>query len=276
MPRMDFSGKLVVVTGASSGLGREIALCFALRERANVVIAARRQDKLEALKAEIESRSASRAHVVAVDLADAEGVRTLFREATAQGQVAGLVNCAGITFYGRTLDASMAESLKIIAVNQVATMHATMLFLQYFLERGTGAILAVTSVSGIVPAPFQNVYSATKHAVQAFTEGLAREYRGRGVSICTFAAGSMATEMITRAGLDRMYGAGSPVYLDLVKTARSAVSCLKRGKLFSVPGILYKTALMLARFAPRWFVLWAMERIYSPRRGASERPASRL
>jgi len=266
MPRLNFTGRLVVVTGASSGLGREIALCLALREKADVVIAARRRDRLEALKTEIESRSGSRAHVIAIDLGDADGAQRLFQEATALGQVAALVNCAGITFFGRTLDAPMAECLKIIAVNQVATMQATMLFLRYFLDRGTGAILAVTSVAGLVPAPFQNVYSATKHAVQAFMEGLAREYRGRGVSISTFAAGGMATEMITKSGLDRRYAIGSPVYLNLVKTARSAVSAFKRGKVFSVPGFQYKTALALTRFTPRWFVVWAMERIYSPKR----------
>ena len=266
MPRLNITGGLVVVTGASSGLGREIALCLALREKADVVIAARRRDRLEALKAEIESRSGSRAHVIAIDLGEADGAQRLFQEATAVGTVAALVNCAGITFFGRTLDASMAECLKIIAVNQVATMQATMLFLRYFLDRGAGAILAVTSVAGLVPAPFQNVYSATKHAVQAFMEGLAREYRGRGVSICTFAAGGMATEMITKSGLDRRYAIGSPVYLNLVKTARSAVSAFKKGKPFSVPGLQYKTAFALTRFTPRWFVLWAMERLYAPKR----------
>jgi hypothetical protein len=265
MPRLDFSGRLVVVTGASSGLGREIALCLALHEKADVVIAARRRDRLQALKAEIESRSRSRAHVIAVDLGEAEGVQALFRDATALGEVAALVNCAGVTFYGRTLDASMAECMKIIAVNQVATMQATMLFLRYFLDHGSGAILAVTSVSAFVPTPYQTVYSASKHAVQAFMEGLSREYRGRGVSMCTFVVGSMATEMITSSGLDSRYAAGSRVHLDLAKTARAALSSLKKGKVFSVPGILYKTVVVLARLVPRWFLLWAVERFYTPR-----------
>jgi short-subunit dehydrogenase len=265
MPRLDFTGRLVVVTGASSGLGREIALALALREKADVVIAARRRDRLEALKVEIESRSGSHAHVIAIDLGDAGAPQTLFREATARGQVAALVNCAGITYYGRTLDASMAECLRIVTVNQLATMETTLLFLRYFLDRSSGAILAVTSVSGVVPTPFQTVYSASKHAVQVFMEGLSREYRGRGVSICTFAAGSMATEMITKSGLDRRYGTGSPVYLNLVKSARYAVSSLKKGKLFSVPGVMYKIAVVLARLAPRWFLLWAVERFYTPR-----------
>jgi len=262
---LDFTGRLVVVTGASSGLGREIALSLALREKAHVVVAARRRDRLEALKAEIESRSGSHAHVIAVDLGEAEGPQILFREATARGEVGALVNCAGITFYGRTLDAPMATCMQIVAVNQVATMQATMLFLRYFLDRGSGGILSVTSVSGLLPTPYQTVYSASKHAVQIFMEGLSREYRGRGVSICTFAAGSMATEMITGAGLDRKYATGSRVYLDLAKTARYALSSFKKGKLFCVPGILYKTIVVLSRLLPRRLVLSAVGHIYAPR-----------
>jgi uncharacterized protein len=272
MPHLDIAGKLVVVTGASSGLGREIALCLALREKAHVVVAARRRDRLEALKAEIESRSGSRAHVVPVDLGTAEGPPTLFREATALGDVVALVNCAGITFYGPTLDTPVAACQQIVAVNQLATMAATMAFLRYFLDRGVGGILTVTSLFSIIPAPYQNVYAASKHAVQAFMEGLAGEYRGKGVRICTFAAGSMATEMIAGTGLDRRYRTGSPVYLSLVKSARYAVSSLKRGKLFSVPSLRYRTVPVLARILPKRFVLWAVAKLYvptTPRPGAS-------
>ncbi len=264
MARINFAGRLVVVTGASSGLGREIARALALREGAHLVVAARRRDRLEALKSEIESRCSSRVHVVPVDLGAPDGPRSLFAQATACGQVAALVNCAGITFYGRTLDATMEGCMQIVAVNQIATMQTTMLFLRYFLDQGFGAILAVTSVAALVPTPFQNVYSASKHAIQCFMEGLSREYRGRGVAICTFAAGSMATEMTVRSGLDRKYASGSPVYLSLVRSARIAVSSFKRRKLFAVPSVLYKTAVFIARLAPRKLVLWASERAYRP------------
>jgi short-subunit dehydrogenase len=265
MPRLDFTGRLVVVTGASSGLGREIALSLALREGADVVLAARRRDRLEALKAEIETRSRSRAYVISVDLGEADGPGALFRAAAAIGPVAALVSCAGITYYGRTLDAPQEVTLRIFAVNQLATMKAVMLFLRSFLDRGSGAILVVTSVAGLLTMPYQNAYAASKHAVQSFMDGLSREYHGRGVTLCTFAPGSMATEMVTGAGLDHRYAAGSRVYMDPAKMAREALSSFKRGKSFSIPGVLYKIAVGLSRIAPRRFVLWATGRIYHPK-----------
>jgi len=262
MPPLDFAGKLVVVTGASSGLGREIALALALREKAHVIAAARRRDRLEALKSEIESRSTSRAHVVTVDLAAPDAPETLFAQATSIGEVFALVNCAGVTFYGRTLEAPAETSRRIIAVDQLSVMQTTLLFLQSFLDRGSGAILTVTSVYGLIPGPYQNVYAAAKHATQIFMEGLAGEYRGRGVTFCTFAAGSMATEMIQQTGLDRRHGAH--VFMDPARTALSALSSFKKGRLILVPGALYKLIVFLARVTPRRFGVWLSERIMRP------------
>ncbi len=264
MKRLDFNGKLVVVTGASSGLGREIARGLALREKANVVVAARRRERLEELKAEIESRSASRVCIVPVDLSAPAGPETLFREANAFGEVHALVNCAGVTFYGKTLEASLEQDEQIVAVNLMAGMKATMLFLRRFLERGTGAILTVTSVSAFVPTPYQNVYSVTKHGIQAFMEGLAREYRGHGVTFSTFAPGGMATEMFTLSGLDRKFGKDTSYNMDAEQAARRALASFKKRSLCSVQGLLYKVVVFLARLAPRRLVAWAVERVYAP------------
>ncbi len=266
MPPLDFTGKLVVVTGASSGLGREIALSLAFDEGAHVVLAARRRDRLEELKAQIESRCTSRAHVLQVDLADPLAAETLFKCSTAIGGVGAVVNCAGVTFYGRTLDAPADTWRRIIAVNQLAIMSTALLFLPYFLERGSGGILTVTSVYGLIPGPYQNVYAASKHAVQTFMEGLAGEYRGRGVTISTFAAGSMATEMIRQAGLDHRHGANSPVFLDPSRTARAAIASFKKGRIIAVPGALYKFVLFLARVTSRRFGVWLAERVMRPPR----------
>jgi len=264
MKALDFNGKLIVVTGASSGLGREIVKILALKERAHVVAAARRRDRLEELKAETEAQCASRVHVLSVDLGSPAGVQTLYREATAIGEVYALVNCAGLTYYGRTLDASMEEYEKIISVNFLSEMRACMLFLRYFLDRGRGALLTVTSVTAFVPTPYQNVYAATKHGMQTFMEGLAVEYRGKGVAICTFVPGGMATEMITNSGLDRKIGTADRVYMDPARAARKALASFKRAKRRAIPGFMYKTVVFLVRLLPRATVAWVVEKIYSP------------
>jgi short-subunit dehydrogenase len=262
--RIDFSGRLVVVAGASSGLGRDIARALAYGEGADLVIAARRRERLEELKAEIESRCPSRVSVVPVDLSKGDGPQTLFREATARGEVFALVNSIGVTFYGKTLESPIESCEEMIAVNFAAVVKASMLFLGYFLERGSGALLTITSASAFFPVPYQNLYTATKHALQAFMEGLAFEYRGSGVVLSTFAPGGIATEMIARAGIHRKIPAEHPFFMDPAKAARKAVASFKKGKLLTVPEPILKLALFLVRFVPRAAVAPLASRIFEP------------
>ena len=251
MKKIDFKGKLVVVTGSSSGIGREIAKDLAMGEGADLLIAARRRDHLEALKKEIEDGSGSRVHTLSLDLGAPGAPETLFREATSLGTVFGLVNCAGATFYGKTFDAPPGKYEQIVALNFVSVMKTSMLFVSYFLERTEGALLNVTSSGGLVPCPYQNVYGATKHAIQEFTEVLAWEYRGRGVAICTFAPAGVDTEM-TAAEWLRGKRVGSRSFLmPADKAARFAVRAFKSRKPLEVPGIGNRAGLLLARFLPR-------------------------
>jgi short-subunit dehydrogenase len=262
--RIDFAGKLVVVAGASSGLGREIARVLACQEGADLVIAARRRDRLEGLKAEIEERCASRVHIVAVDLAQSDGARILFEEAVSKGEVFALVNSIGVTFWGKTLEAPIEDCEAMIAVNLSAVVKTSMLFLGYLLSRGRGALLTVTSASAFFTVPYQNLYVSIKHALQAFVEGLAVEYGKSGIVFSTFAPGGIATEMIERAGIHRKIPRESVLFMDAGKAARKAVSSFKRGKLISVPEPFLKLALFLVRLVPRASVGPFASRIFRP------------
>jgi short-subunit dehydrogenase len=264
MKRASFADKLVVVTGASSGMGREISRALAYQEGAHLVIAARRRERLEALKQEIESSCASRVYVCVVDLSSQEGPETLFRAAESVGQVFGLVNCAGVTYYGKTLDGTTEAYESMVALNFLGPMKVTMLFLREFLARGAGAILTVTSFDAFVPSPFQNLYGATKHALQAFIEGCAVEYRGSGMVFSTIAPGGMTTEMITLSGLDKKFAATNPVNMAPARAAAIALRGWKRGTAVIVPGLLYKTARFFIRFVPRSVVARFMHRLYAP------------
>lgn len=263
-PPADFRGKLFVVTGASSGLGREIARRLACHEGAHIVASARRRDRLEELKVDVESRCNSRVFIVTADVADPADADSLHRWAAAHGDVYGLVNCAGITYYGRTLEAPAGTSERVLSVNLFAGMRLTMLFLPAFLERGSGAILTVTSLAGVLTAPYQTVYSASKHGMQAFMEGLAREYEGRGVAFCTFMPGGIDTEMLSLSGLDRKIPSGSAVNMSAARAARIAVQALKRGRERCVPGLMNKGLLLASRFVPRSLVEQLAKRLYDP------------
>ncbi len=277
MGRLSFADKLVVVTGAASGLGRALARRLAVVEKARLIAADCRADRLASLKADIESACPSRVYPVPVDLGAPGGAKILFDEATAVGTVHALINNAGLSFYGKTLDRPFAAYRELIQVNCLTVMETTALFLEYFLAKGEGAILNVTSLGGLISLPYQNVYAATKHAVQSFSEGLSEEYRGEGIVICTFAPGGIATEMISKSGLDRHFRMDSSLLMPPERAARRALRAFKNKRMVCVPGFLNKLAVFSQRVVSRTRVLRTTERIYSPHNvKAGRRPASSM
>ena len=238
---MDLSGRLVVVTGASSGLGRAIARRLVEREHADVIIAARRHDRLEELAAQLHDvegvapaggGSRRRVWTSEVDLAATGGPARLMEAVRAIEQergdrVYGLVNNAGVTHYGPVAHMPSEALHRILDLNVTATIDLTHQFLRHVLDedggprpggpgpqgaRATGtpgaAILTVTSVAAHVPVAYQAVYAASKHALQGFSESLSyelgrlRRTGGPRIVVTAVSPGGIATEMIERSGLD--------------------------------------------------------------------------
>jgi len=267
MAQLNFENKWVLITGASSGLGREIARYMAKHEHAHLVIAARRRERLEALKQEIESAGNTRVEVLETDLDRKEEVDRLFEKATAIADIYGVINNAGITVYKITEEADLETYEKIVNVNLMAPVRLTLKFLTYFLQKGEGAILNVTSETGLLPIPYQNAYSASKHAIQAFTEGLYmeyRRYRKKGIFISSFAPGGIITEMIINAGLGEKIKTDSIFNMKAEVVAQKAVKAFKKKKFLSVPGILNKATVFTARFISRKTLARFSELIYRP------------
>ena len=264
MAKLNFKNKWVLITGASSGLGRAIALYMAKKENANLVIAARRTERLEQLKKEIQSSGDSKVKIITVDLSQPGGAEDLFKKATEAVDIYAVINNAGVTFYGKTEAVNLERFEKIIDVNLKALMVLSLLFLSRFEKKGEGAILNITSVAGHIPTPFQLVYSASKHAAQAFTEGLHMENRKSKVIISCFAPGGIATEMLTKSGLDKKHGLNSPFNMNTERAAKLAVKAFKKKKFLSVPGFMNKLMLFLVRFFPRKLVAAASELAYRP------------
>ncbi len=264
MAKLNFKDKWILITGASSGLGREMARLLARQEKAHLVITARRKERLEDLKKEIESSCNTRVEIMQADLSNTDDVESVFKKATEIADIYALINNAGISFYDISKESNMDIFEKIIQVNLLAPMRLCLKFISYFQKKGEGAILNITSETGFVIIPYQCVYSASKHGIQAFTEGLHMEYQKSGISICSFAPGGIITEMITNIGLEKKIELNSPFNMKADVVASRAINAFKKKKFAVVPGILNKATVFVIRFLPRRLAARLAEIIYRP------------
>ncbi len=190
---MDVPGALVVVTGASSGIGRSTALAFAAAG-ADVVLAARREDKLEELATLIQQRG-RRALPVACDVSDLSQVEQLrARTEETFGRCDVLVNNAGVPGGGPFAELSMEQIQRIAGVNYLGVLYCTKVFLPMMLAVRRGHVVNVASLAGRFAVPGSSVYSSTKHAVVAFSEALYYELAALGIAVTSVNPGLVATE----------------------------------------------------------------------------------
>jgi short-subunit dehydrogenase len=265
MKKLNFRNRWVLVTGASSGLGREMALILALQEEANLLITARRIQELSLLKEEIVRQKAVQVEIIQADLSQNDGVEKLFQKATAIAPVYALINNAGITFYGKTKQEYMLFYEKIVQINFMATMKLNLMFAPYFMGKGEGAILNVTSHGAFIPMPYQNVYAASKSACQFFCEALREEIRKSGVVVCQYAPGGIYTEMFSKSGLDKHIPRNNLFMMDAQVAARKAIRAFKNKKVLAITGWVYKVIHFIIRFFPRRWVVRVAGKIYRPR-----------
>ncbi|HKZ75741.1 MAG TPA: SDR family oxidoreductase, partial [Actinomycetota bacterium] len=190
---MELRNAVVVITGASSGIGEATAIAFAKRG-AKVVVAARRLERLESLSDRIE-RAGGRALAVPVDVTNRDelaALPTVVAEAFGTADV--LVNNAGIPGGGRFDELSYEQIERIVRVNVLGVMNGTRVFLPGMLKRGRGHVVNVASLAGRFAPPGTSVYTATKHAVVAFSEALNYETEPRGVLVTSVNPGFVRTE----------------------------------------------------------------------------------
>jgi short-subunit dehydrogenase len=216
-------GAVVVVTGASSGFGELAAQRFA-REGSNLVLAARRIERLEAVAADIE-RSGGTAFPVACDVADRDRIHAL-RDAVAErfGRCDVLVNNAGIPGGGRFEDLSEEQIDRVMTVNALGVMRCTKAFLPMMLEVGSGHVVNVASLAGRFAVPGGSVYGASKHAVVAFGESLSYELRPKGILVTTVNPGFARTEGFPMTGMPEV------LLMDPDRVARVIVDVVRRGR----------------------------------------------
>ncbi len=262
MGKLDFKNKWLVVTGASSGLGEALALELASKEGANLIITARRKEKLDSLKSRIESEFKREVIVIESDLSDPKSVENLFRESTGKREIFGIINNAGMTDFNPADIKDFEKYEKIIEVNMKAPIKLSLLFLDYFKKKGEGAILNITSMGAFFPLVYQGAYTASKHGAQVFTEILSKENSGENITISSFAPGGIATEMLSNSGLDKLRGSDDFFNWSAERVAAKAIKSFKKKKLLGIPGFVYKLMLFLKRFMPKKALLKAAERTY--------------
>jgi len=249
MPRPPLEGT-VLVTGASAGLGRELARQLGGRARA-LILVARRADRLAALAEELRAaRPGLEVRTESCDLASADERERLLA-ALAGTEVDVLVNNAGLGDLELFERAGWEKLAGLLEVNVLALTHLTHRLLPPMLARGRGGVLNVSSGLGLTFMPAMAVYGGSKHYVTAFSEALRLELRGTGVVVSQLCPGPVATEFLEVAG--NPFGKPLPPALELSaeRCARVALRGFARGKALIVPGALMRFVIALGRLTPR-------------------------
>jgi hypothetical protein len=264
------SDTAAMVTGASSGIGAAIARELAQRGH-NLVLVARRKDRLDALAEELTAEHDIRAEAVGSDLGKAASRQRLPARIESLGlEVTVLVNNAGFATNGPFHESDAARELEQVRVLVEAVVALTSAFLPGMVRRGKGAILNVASTAGMQPLPYSAGYSAAKAYVLTFSEALHQELHGSGVTVTALAPGPVTTDFWEISGWEVAGGQSferavpRPAWVTAEEAASAGVKGLEAGRRVVVPGLPIRAAMLASQYLPHAFKLpaieWAMRR----------------
>lgn len=255
----------VVVTGASTGIGRELAL-QAAKSGETIVLVARSEERLRAVADEVSAKGGY-ARILALDLTapDAGAALEAFLIESVLHCDALIAN-AGLGLIGKVAELPRDAQLKIVDLNIKSTTDLALRFLPGMVARGRGGILFVASIASAGPGPGMALYYASKAYVRSFSEALWQEMRGTGITITCLCPGPVATPFLDISG-----AAGTRLFKILPKTpiadvARAGLDGLLRGKRLVAPGWVAKLILTLAPVVPRGLTLWGLLRLHRKKR----------
>lgn len=264
---LDFTGKWVAVTGASSGLGESFARLLAGRYRANLVLVARRRDRLERLARELRSYHGVETHVVVADLSIEGAPERVFRESVAGRRVYALISNAAMYWFGEFARMDPAVVGQMMRTNVHAPIELMARFLPYLDAHDDGGVLVVTSTGSLMPAPRQAVYGGSKAMLQNFVESLYFERGGQRarVALTLFTPGGIATEMLWSSPVHE-HLERHPIVRRMIKSpdqmAEQALAAFVDRQLSCIPGVMNRAMVLVAKLFPQQFVGEAAARIY--------------
>jgi hypothetical protein len=255
-------GRWALITGASAGIGRSLAERLAAGGT-NLVLTARRKDRLEALASELASRHSVLVETIGADLGQAEASDAIHAFTQTKGiAVELLVNNAGFGAYGEFHRLSLARQLEMVRVNVSAVLHLTHLYLPAMIERRSGDILIVASTAAFQGVPYIATYAATKAFDLHFAEALSEEVRPYGVRVCALCPGSTATEFHAVAG---QTVSGSRTKESADKVAQVGLEALARGKSYVISGAHNYLSTHSQRLVPRRLVNRMAGNLFRPK-----------
>lgn len=239
-----------LITGASSGIGYQLAEVFA-RNGHGLVLVARNKEKLRQLADHLQEMFGTATKLISKDLSLKTSAQEIFDELQQESvRISMLVNNAGMDVYGRFYETDMAQELQMIQVNLVSLTQLTKLLLPDMRKEGYGRILNLGSTGSFISSPFNAVYSATKAYVLSFSEAIAEELRGSGVTVTVLCPGATRTEFQKRANMENVrllrFGA-----MDAALVAEIGYRAMMAGRRVVVPGVFNKAQVLLARLLPR-------------------------
>lgn len=247
--------KTALITGASSGIGKELATIHA-EKGGDLIIVARRKDKLNELKAQLEKKHGNRVTAIAKDLSVAGAAKELFNEVEASGiQVDYLLNNAGFGLRGKFHELTWERQMQMMNLNMMALSELMYLFLPKMVKRNSGKILNTSSTASLMPGPLQAVYYASKAYVTFLSNAVAEELHDTNITVTALLPGATATEFAKTSGMDKTSLFNSAVSPRSV--AEDGYNAMMDGKLDVISGLptSQKMIMSLLPFFPKKMLL---------------------
>lgn len=259
MSKLQFKNKWVLVTGASSGLGEEMSRQLAYQHGANLILLARRRDKLEQLKAELEKETNVKVKVIVADLSSLEEVDKAIDEILKDGQLYGAILNAGVTYFGRHSELTWQQFETMLQTNVVSVIRFTNRLVAHFEASGNeGGMLIVSSMAGIFPVSYQSAYSGTKAFILSFARALAHEIKNKRFSLSVYAPGGIISEMTAGDNFHDLQGWLMPVK----EAAKEGIYAFQSRKGVYVPGLLNRVGGFFMNMLPKKFITGKMSQVY--------------
>jgi uncharacterized protein len=256
----EYRGRWALITGASAGIGEVFAAALAERGM-NLVLAARREDRLRELATRISAQHRVHAHVAPADLSKPGAAGMLWRDASEGRRISLLVNNAGFGLKGEFRELPAPRQVEMVKVNCVAPMELAHMAVRELWSAGEGGgVINVASVAGYLPIPTLATYAATKAFMISLSEALAEECRGSGIRVVTLNPGPVRTEFQSVAGTnvnEKTLGVRSPE-----EVVAAALARLEAGGGTVTPGLSNQLSAAMARMAPRGMVVRAAKAVY--------------